>query len=401
MSLPAELDFIKSPEASKERMNLAMEYIVAKIRALEAINPEFQSVIDELKVVGLERVTEALLPIFNDAQTKADAIAALLLAIQTDASIEEVTDNVTENVIAEFADYRHRYLGAKAAPPTVREDGSPVAVGDMYFDTSLDAMRVLGQSGWKNAGSSVAGVLRQITPIVATEGQTVFTIPDGYDPGYLILTIDGAVIPPTDYTATNGTSVTLTAGIPAGTELAGVAFGAVTLANAYNKAQVDAVFRTIADSYTKSQVDALVAAGSSASYTKAQSDGRYANQSLSNLPDASAARGNLGLGSAAVRSDTYFAKSSEALGQGQSWQGVTRTVGTPYQNTTSRPIMVSVQANSANSNDRFEVSADGVNWFIVSNFLTNAPIQVIVPAGHWYRANASGSAVFAYWTELR
>lgn len=282
-----------------------MTYLIARIKAVEAVQPEFLSKLEELRALGLERVTEVLQPIFDDAQAIGEALQAIKDEWDADTLPAQVVADATAAVTAAFADYRHRYLGAKATAPTVRDDGTAVSVGDMYFDTALDAMRVLGASGWKNAGSAVAGILNQFAPIVATAGQTVFTIPGGYDVGYLILTVNGTVIPTADYTATNGTSVTLATGLAVGDELAGVAFGAVTLSSVYTKAQVDAGFAAIGAAYTKAEADARYAS-LTASYTKSASDARYPNLTLSNLTDAAAARGNLGVGSAGTRNDSYF-----------------------------------------------------------------------------------------------
>jgi hypothetical protein len=317
-SLPTELDFSRNPAATPERMDAAMEYIVARLRALEAIQPEYQSVIDQLKGVGLERVTEVLNPIFEDAQNIAAAVETIFEQISNDATVEQVTQDVTDAVVDEFADYRHRYLGAKAEAPLERDDGSLVAVGDMYFDTTLDSMRVLGQAGWKDVGSTVAGIMEQIDPIVATEGQATFTIPGGYDIGFLIVVVNGAVLPPADYTATNGTTVVLDVGLSAGDELAGIKFGAVTLATVYNKTQSDARYRLIDDSYTKGQVDAALAAKADASnfYTKSAADNRFANLTLSNLTNTATARSNLGVGSAGTRTDSYFARTGTGTSGG-------------------------------------------------------------------------------------
>lgn len=315
MALPVEIDFEKDRSATPKRMNVAMQYLDARFRALEAIQPEYQSVIDQLRGVGLERITEVLTPLFTDAaQTKA-AIDAFLDSLQADSTVEDLTGAVTQAVVSAFADYRHRYQGALDEAPEVREDGTPVAVGDMYFDTGLDQMRVLASTGWKNAGSSVAGIMEQIAPIVATSGQTVFTIPGGYEVGYLILTANGVVIPAPDYTATNGSTVTLAVGLAAGVKLAGVKFGSVTLASVYDKAAADARFRTIADSYTKSQVDSAIAgrAPAGSSYTKSESDERHLKVDMSNLPDAAAARNSLGVGTAGTRAETLFLRLDSSL----------------------------------------------------------------------------------------
>lgn len=284
-------------------MNVAMDYIVARFRALEAINPEFQSVIEQLKAIGLERVTDVLSPIFEQANQIADQLEAIKDTWENDNTIEQVTETVastvTTNVTAEFEDYRHRYWGDYASAPTEGPEGQALEIGVMYFDTTLDAMRVYGASGWKNAGSAVAGIMDEIAPIVATAGQTIFTIPGGYDVGYLIIAVNGLVIPSSDYTATNGSTVVFSTGLTVGDEVSGIKFGAVTLTSVYTKAQADALYRTIADSYTKAQVDSAVGAlasskaDSSSVYSKTASDARYANLSLSNLTDAAAALANL------------------------------------------------------------------------------------------------------------
>src|SRR5205085_5571619 len=128
-----------------------------------------------LKTIGLDRITEVLSPIFENAE----AIATVLQGVQDEWTASTLPETVQANAIAAvtaaFADYRNRYQGAAAAPPTVRPDGSPVQVGDSYFDTTLDAQRVLAAGGWKSAGSAVSSIFAPFE-IVATAGQTVFPI---------------------------------------------------------------------------------------------------------------------------------------------------------------------------------------------------------------------------------
>lgn len=62
------------------------------------------------------------------------------------------------------------------------------------------------------AQTSPAGFFRT-EPIAATAtGQTVFTVPGGYTPGAVIVSLNGATLPPADYTATNGTNIALASG---------------------------------------------------------------------------------------------------------------------------------------------------------------------------------------------
>lgn len=69
--------------------------------------------------------------------------------------------------------------------------------------------------------------MRQLNPIVSSAGQTEFEIPGGYVPGSIILTVNGLVIQPADFIATDGRTVRLVAGLGGGDELGGIVFGEV------------------------------------------------------------------------------------------------------------------------------------------------------------------------------
>ena len=95
-----------------------------------------------------------------------------------------------------------------------------------------------------------------------------------------------------------------------------------------------------------------------------------------------------------------------ALGWGQAWENVsgTREIVTVYQNTTGRPITVSIFAGSSSTIGTFEVSVDGstdwVSVFQVTNASTTDIRQGvgIVPPGHYYRLTTGD---FGLWVELR
>jgi hypothetical protein len=80
------------------------------------------------------------------------------------------------------------------------------------------------------------------------------------------------------------------------------------------------------------------------------------------------------------------------IGDGQTWQVVSRTDGVAYQNTTGKPIMVMVQGNSAAGID---VSSTGSGYVRASGGNNNNFIcthTVIVPDDHYYKYfNSSGS----------
>ncbi len=77
--LPPELDF-STPEgriATPDRMNRFAGYILARLRALESQQPEFQAAVEQLLTIGLDRVNESLVPVFNQANEIADDLTAL------------------------------------------------------------------------------------------------------------------------------------------------------------------------------------------------------------------------------------------------------------------------------------------------------------------------------------
>jgi hypothetical protein len=84
--------------------------------------------------------------------------------------------------------------------------------------------------------------VRTITEVTATAGQTAFTPSGGYLPGYVDVSLNGIALSSADFTATNGTTVTLAAAAAVGDEFRCVAYWPVSLADTYRKSEVDAGF---------------------------------------------------------------------------------------------------------------------------------------------------------------
>jgi len=115
----------------------------------------------------------------------------------------------------------------------------------LYFNTTDGVMKVYTASGWLAASSASVATLATFE-FVATAAQTVFTGNDAngaslsYVAPALIVTLNGVRLRPgDDYTATNGTSITLVSAAAAGDELVVDAFGAFLIANTYSIAQAD------------------------------------------------------------------------------------------------------------------------------------------------------------------
>ena len=139
---------------------------------------------------------------------------------------------------ASFDSFDDRYLGAKSSQPSVDNDGDALITGALYFDTSTNLMKVYTGSAWANAGSSVNGTSERQT-YTATAGQTVFSVT--YDVGFVDVYLNGVkLLSGTDFTASNGTSITLASGAAVGDIVDIVAFGSFNIANTLTQAQSDA-----------------------------------------------------------------------------------------------------------------------------------------------------------------
>ena len=133
-------------------------------------------------------------------------------AVGTDiANVNTVATNLT-NVNA-FAD---TYFISPTAP------ASPT-LGDLWFDTTNDIMKVYSSSGFVNAGSSVNGTANRYV-YTATASQTSFAAT--YDAGYVDVYLNGVKLQNgTDFTATDGANVVLTVGAALNDQIDIVGYG--------------------------------------------------------------------------------------------------------------------------------------------------------------------------------
>jgi hypothetical protein len=61
--------------------------------------------------------------------------------------------------VADITNFSDVYLGPAAADPTLRNDGSALQAGDLYFDTVNDVVKVYDGAAWLAAFASLAGAL--------------------------------------------------------------------------------------------------------------------------------------------------------------------------------------------------------------------------------------------------
>ena len=151
--------------------------------------------------------------------------------------------NTVANNLADINAFANIYLGPSGSAPSQDPDGSALDVGDLYFDTTSDTLKVYKSGGWAAAGSTVNGTSkRYIYNITGTP--TTLTGASGtgyaeatsqilsYDAGFVDIFHNGVkMILGTDVTATSGTSLVFASALANGDVVDVVAYGTFELAN--------------------------------------------------------------------------------------------------------------------------------------------------------------------------
>lgn len=125
------------------------------------------------------------------------------------ADVQTVADNVAD--ITNFADV---YQGPKASDPTLRNDGGALQAGDLYFNTTDDALRAYSGTQWVAGTAGTMNVQR----FSGTGAQTAFTLasaPAGENNTQVYI---GGVYQQKDSYSVSGTTLTFSSAPPSGTD---------------------------------------------------------------------------------------------------------------------------------------------------------------------------------------
>ena len=141
--------------------------------------------------------------------------------------------------------FAERYRIASSAPT------SSLNVGDLYFDTTANELKVYKSSGWSAAGSTVNGTSARFhynisgTPTTVTgadaNGNTL-----AYDAGFADVYVNGVRMSPDDITITSGTSVVFASALADGDDVDIVAFGTFNVANIVSTGALNTVLLQVA-----------------------------------------------------------------------------------------------------------------------------------------------------------
>ena len=201
----------------------------------------------------------------NSNSTNINAVAGATTNINNVGGAITNINTVATNLAAvnNFADV---YRISSSAPT------SSLTLGDLYFDTTANELKVYKSSGWAAAGSTVNGTSNRFE-YTATANQTTFTGSDtnsktlAYDAGFIDVYLNGVKLANADYTATSGTSVVLGTGASANDILMVVAYGTFQLANI----SINDLTNTPASIGTAGQALVVNSAGNGLEYANASS----------------------------------------------------------------------------------------------------------------------------------
>jgi hypothetical protein len=202
--------------------------ISADVTSVANIDTDVTAVANDATDIGVVSTNIA------DVNTVAGLNTEIAL-IGTTANVNSIT--TAANNLTSINSFANTYLGPSASAPTLDPDGSALDVGDLYFDTTSQSMKVYSSSGWIPAGSSVNGTADRFK-YTASAAQTTFSGADdntntlAYDAGFIDVYLNGIkLVSGVDFTATSGSSVVLTSGANLSDILEIIAYGTFQLAN--------------------------------------------------------------------------------------------------------------------------------------------------------------------------
>jgi hypothetical protein len=190
----------------------------------------------------------------NSASTSASSALTSANSAATSAS----------SAATSYDSFDDRYLGAKASPPSVDNDGNALLTGALYWNTTTNQMFVWSGSAWSEISSTAALYRYRYT---AAGGETSLSGPDdnGVTLSYLVgkeqVYLNGAMLVRTqDYTASTGSSITALSALSASDVVEIITFSAFNVATTIS----NTIFDAKGDLLTASAADtpAILATGS-------------------------------------------------------------------------------------------------------------------------------------------
>lgn len=133
--------------------------------------------------------------------------------------------NAAANNASNINTFASVYQGAFSEPPVNRTVSGSLQNGDLYYNTASNQMFVYGPAGWTSANTNAEQSINR-QRFTATAGQTTFTVTGGYTAGQVDVFVNGVKLWSNDFTATDGSTVVLTAGATLNDEVEIIAYRA-------------------------------------------------------------------------------------------------------------------------------------------------------------------------------
>ena len=193
---------------------------------------------DVTSVAGISAAVSAV----NSNSTNINAVNANSANINTVAAAESNINAVGGSIanvntvatnLSDVNSFAETYRISASAPTTSLD------IGDLYFDTTADELKVYKSSGWSAAGSSVNGTSARFTYTISGTPTSVSGADDNgstlaYDAGFADVFVNGVRMSSADITITSGTSVVFASALTDGDIVDIVAYGT------FNVAAIDA-----------------------------------------------------------------------------------------------------------------------------------------------------------------
>nr|BAR16765.1 putative phage tail fiber protein [uncultured Mediterranean phage uvMED]BAR17140.1 putative phage tail fiber protein [uncultured Mediterranean phage uvMED] len=176
----------------------------------------------------------------NSATAAANSATAAASSATAAASSQTAAASSAAAAATALDSFDDRYLGVKSSNPTQDNDGNALVSGALYFNDSANEMRVYDGANWI-AATSAGNVSLILYEYTATSNQTTFSGSDdnsatlSYTVDNLQVVMNGVILDPSDYTATNGTSVVLASGAATNDLINIYAFKSFTTADMVSK----------------------------------------------------------------------------------------------------------------------------------------------------------------------
>jgi len=131
------------------------------VQAVADIDTDVSSVAavdtDVTTVAGISSDVTSVSNVSTDVTTVSGISSDVSTVSGISSDVTTVANNVTD--VTNFADV---YIGAASSEPATRSDGSALQAGDLYFDTTLDALRAYDGSSWLSLSSRSDSEIRSL-----------------------------------------------------------------------------------------------------------------------------------------------------------------------------------------------------------------------------------------------